>query len=300
MNTIILGNGLVAKSLAKRLQEARENVTIVSRSIDDKTDGVNYIQSTLDEIPGRPDIFEGIDNVIHTMCSSTPASSMADISKDAYENVFLNIKLLDALKQMPLKKLVFLSSGGAIYGDQHNEYSTEADPTNPVSAYGAGKLAIEKYLYLYNYHFGLNYVTLRPSNVYGYTKNLKKKAGVINHLLNCAVRGETFNLWGSPDNKKDYLYVDDLANAIEIILTNGEALHNRTYNLSAGHTISIGEIIAIVERLTGKQIAIEKESSAKFDVSNIAVNSDLFRKDFNWTPSYDVEKGISAILSQYS
>ena len=300
MNTLILGNGLVAKSLAKKLQQEKGNITIVSRSIDDKIDGVNYVQSTLEEISGRLDLFEGIDNVVHTMCSSTPASSMTDISKDAYENVFLNIKLLDALKQVPLKKLVFLSSGGAIYGDQHNEYSTEADATNPVSAYGAGKLAVEKYLYLYNYHFGLNYVTLRPSNVYGYTKSLKKKAGVINHLLNCAVQDETFKLWGSPDNKKDYLYVDDLANAIETLLGNDGTLNNRTYNLSAGHTVSIGEIIAIVEKLTGKQINIEKESSAKFDVSNIAVNSDLFRKDFSWTPSYDVEKGISAMLSQYS
>lgn len=300
MNTLILGNGLVAKSLVKKLQQENGTVTVVSRSIDDKIGGVNYIQSTLEEIPGRADLFEGADNIVHTMCSSTPASSMTDISKDAYENVYLNIKLFDALKQWPLKKLVFLSSGGAVYGDQHKEYSTEADPTSPVSAYGAGKLAVEKYLYLYNYHFGLNYITLRPSNVYGYTRNLKKKAGVINHLLNCAVQGDTFKLWGSPDNKKDYLYVDDLANAIAVVLNSSETLNNRTYNLSAGHTVSIGEIIAIVEKLTGKPIQIEKESSAKFDVSNIAVNSDLFRKDFSWTPAYDVEKGISAILSEYA
>jgi UDP-glucose 4-epimerase len=299
MNSIILGNGLIGKAIACKLLKERHNVTIASRSVDEKIDGVTYVQNNFEQIVSNTALFENADNVIQTICTSSPASSMQDIYKDAFENVLLNVKLLETLRQHPVQKLIFLSSGGSVYGNEAVNNVDEKHPTHPISAYGVAKINVEKYLYLYGYHFGLNYLVLRPSNVYGYIKNLKKPQGVINHIIDCTLSNKKFKLWGSLENRKDYLYVDDLAEAVAVALEFKGKYTTAIYNLSNGTTSSLGEIINLVQSVTGKCVSIEKQEGAKFDVSNIDVNGSLFKKDFDWVPQYDIESGIRQIVSKY-
>ncbi|MEO7923973.1 MAG: NAD-dependent epimerase/dehydratase family protein [Chitinophagaceae bacterium] len=299
MRTLILGNGLIGKAIARKLVTAKHDIVIASRSADDKIDGVKYVQNSFEEIVNNATLFANADNVIHTICTSSPASSMQDIYKDAYENVLLNVKLIEMLRQHPVQKLIFLSSGGSVYGNEAVTDVDEKHPTHPISAYGVAKINVEKYLYLYGYHFGLNYLVLRPSNVYGYIKNLKKSQGVINHIIDCTLRNKQFKLWGSLENRKDYLYVDDLAEAVAIALQRKEKYTTAIYNLSNGITSSLGMIITMVEKVTGKRMNMEVQEGAKFDVSSINVNGFLFKTDFNWTPQYDIESGIRKIISQY-
>jgi UDP-glucose 4-epimerase len=299
MRTLILGNGLIGKAIARKLLKEKHEITIVSRSADEKIDGVTYVQNNFEQIVSNTALFENADNVIQTICTSSPASSMHDIYKDAFENVLLNVKLLEILRKNPIKKLIFLSSGGSVYGNEAVDNVDEKHPTNPISAYGVAKINVEKYLYLYGYHFDLNYLVLRPSNVYGYIKNLKKPQGVINHIIDCSLKGKQFKLWASLENRKDYLYVDDLAVAVTVALQQEGKYTTPIYNLSNGTTTSLGEIIGLVENVTGKRLSMEKQEGVKFDVSSIDVNGSLFKKDFNWTPQYDIESGIRKIISQY-
>lgn len=299
MRTLILGNGLIGKSLARKLLSENHNVVIASRSATEKIDGVNYVENSFEEITANSALFENADNVIQTICTSSPASSMQDIYKDAYENVLLNVKLMEMLRQHPVKKFIFLSSGGSVYGNEAVNDVDELHPTHPISAYGVAKINVEKYLYLYGYHFGLNYLVLRPSNVYGYIKNLKKPQGVISHIIECTLNNKLFKLWGSLENRKDYLYVDDLAEAVAVALRHEGNYTTAIYNLSNGTTSSLGEIITMVEKVTGKKINIVKQEGAKFDVSSIDVNGSLFKKDFDWASRYDIESGIRKIISQY-
>lgn len=225
---------------------------------------------------------------------------MENIIQDAYENVLLNVKLMDVVSKLNLKRFIFLSSGGSVYGIGPASGSiNEENPTNPISAYGVAKLSVEKYLQLYGYHHGLNYLIIRPSNVYGFIRNLKKPQGVINHVLDCVLNEKTFKLWGSPENRKDYLYVDDLAEAISLVLKREDKLPATIYNLAYGETHSIGEIIAIAEQITGKKMAIEPVPGAKFDVNSIEVDGTLFRHDFNWKPRTNIKEGIEGIIRQY-
>lgn len=299
MKIVILGNGLIGKATAEKLVADNCDVMIASRSIDERTEGVQYVQLSFEEIIGSSSIFENADTVIQTISTSSPASSMNNICTDAHDNVLLNVQLIDRLVKLGIPKFIFLSSGGAVYGkDAAGKKIDETHATEPISAYGVAKLAVEKYLQLYGYHYGLNYLIIRPSNVYGLIKNLKKPQGVINHIIDSTLNQKKFRLWGSPVNRKDYLYTGDLAEALALAAVQQESFPSRIYNIAYGETHSIGEIISIVEKLTGKKLDIEQVTAAGFDVTNIEVDGSRFRQDFNWRPVTDLENGIARILSK--
>lgn len=299
MKTLILGNGLIAKAIARRLISVKQDVTIVSRNTDDQLAGVSYQKYSLEEVVAHTELFNEADSIIHTISTTAPANSMTNIFQDAYENVLLNIRLIDLLAKLKGKKFIFLSSGGAVYGNPVASPVNEDHATHPISAYGVAKLSVEKYLHLYGYNFGLNYLILRPSNIYGYIKSIKKPQGVINHLLDCAYNNKPFKLWGSIDNSKDYLYIDDFAEAVMLTLNHQGPVSGTVYNISFGKPHSLAKIISIIEKVTCKKITIEEVGETKFDVKNINVDSALFKKDFNWKPQYEINDGIAKIISQY-
>ena len=146
MRTLILGNGLIGKAIARKLIAEKHVVTIASRTAAEKIDGVNYVENSFEEIVNNKELFINADNVIQTICTSSPASSMQDIYKDAYENVLLNVKLMEMLRQYPVQKFIFLSSGGSVYGNEAVNDVDETHPTHPISAYGVAKINVEKYL----------------------------------------------------------------------------------------------------------------------------------------------------------
>ena len=299
MKIVILGNGLIGKAIAAKLAADNHEVVMASRSIEDRVEGVQYRQHSFEEIIKAAGLFEGADAVIQTISTSSPASSMLDICTDAHDNVLQNVQLIDRLAKLGTAKFIFLSSGGAVYGkDAAGKKIDESHATEPISAYGVAKLAVEKYLQLYGYHFGLNYLIIRPSNVYGFIKNLKKPQGVINHIIDATLNQKKFRLWGSAENRKDYLYAEDLAEAIALAVLQQDNYRSRIYNVAYGETHSIGDIISIVEKLTGQKLGIEKVTAAGFDVTNIEVDGSRFRQDFNWCPATDLESGIARILSK--
>jgi len=299
MQIYILGNGLIGSTLAGQLDALGHEVTVISRSAGQESGRIKYMQHELKDIAENAAFFSGADLVIHAISSSSPASSMSNIWQDAYDQILLNIRLFETLSSFPDKKIIFISSGGAVYGHPFNERADERHPTDPVSAYGVGKLSAEKYLQLYGYQRGLDYLILRPSNVYGFVEHVRKPQGVINHLLNSALQDLPFQLWGALENHKDYLYVDDLAEAITLIVQKSGHLGGKCYNISHGSLCSLGQIIAIVEKVTNKKIQLSQGKEARFDVSNIEVDSSLFKKEYNWQPKTGIEQGISLIFQKH-
>lgn len=299
MKTLILGNGLIAKGVARKIVMDKRDVVIASRNIEDKIDHVSYEQCSLEEISSKKELFDGVDTIIHTISTSAPSNSMSNIYQDAFDNILQNIKLIELISKLKDKRFIFLSSGGAVYGNPAGAIVNETHTTSPISAYGVAKLSVEKYLHLYGYHFGLNYLIIRPSNIYGFIKNIKKPQGVVNHLLDCAFNNKAFKLWGSIHNSKDYLYIDDFAEALILALNHKTTYPANIYNISFGKTHSLAEIVEIVETKTGQKITIEPAGESKFDVKNINVDSSLFKHQFNWKPFFDIETGIEKIVEQY-
>lgn len=291
---LILGNGFVGAALSERLTEMNLDVKVFSSKAGSVKE-VDYREGDFRSIENHKDFFEDISFVVQTIHTSVPYSSMLDVVQDAKDNIISNIKLLEVLKEKSIKNSIFISSGGAIYGDQHVGYIDETSFPKPISAYGVAKLSIEHYINLYNKHYGLNTAIIRPSNLYGLGQDIRKKQGVITHLI-ASIRDKTkFQLWGDGNGKKDYIHIDDFVNALVKVISSPPQ-GGKLYNISGGHEHSVNELIQKIENAYGGKIEMEMLSVQPFDVMNVSLNSNEFRKDYNWSPKYSIDEGIENVI----
>ncbi|MDD4993349.1 MAG: NAD-dependent epimerase/dehydratase family protein [Paludibacter sp.] len=180
------------------------------------------------------------DLTIHSISSTVPATSQ-NIRYDIESNLIPTIDLLNLLIEFDNKNIIYISSGGAVYGQSIlNHKHKENDNTMPLSSYGVVKLAIEKYLYQYQHHYGLNSLILRLANPYG-PYHFSTKQGVINVALRAAIEKKDFTVWGDGTAQKDYIFIEDFCKILLQLVEN--SVTNRTLNIGSGKTISIMEIL---------------------------------------------------------
>lgn len=208
-----------------------------------------------------------IDLVIHAISSTVPANS-DDMEFDIRTNLIPTINLLNILKEFNVKNIVYISSGGAIYGKQGNKHS-ESDEASPISSYGIVKLAIEKYLLLSARQYGLRPLILRPSNLYG-LYHYSKKQGVINIAINNALSGQKLFVWGTGENKKDYIYIEDFCRILFSLIEKN--IFNEVINVGSGDLLSVNKIlIAIKEMIPGFEW--QYQEAATFDVPEVILDT---------------------------
>ena len=229
-----------------------------------------------------------IDMVIHLINTNDPSSSNKNIIYDIKSNLINTINLLDIMLKYKCKNIVFLSSGGTIYGvSKDRKKKKETDSKNPISSYGIVKLTIEKYLQLYNKLFGLNYLILRPSNPYGEYHNSQKQ-GIINVILKKVFNGETVEIWGDGTVVRDFIYVKDLVKIIVDLIES--KIQNDIFNIGSGKGYSINDIIEITQNEIGN-FKLEFKDARKVDVPYLILNTDKLERqlDLNLT---SIEDGI--------
>jgi UDP-glucose 4-epimerase len=222
-----------------------------------------------------------IDYVFHFISTTVPANSNDNIRYDIESNLVSTINLLDICKAYKIKNILFISSGGAIYGVSQNYVHNENDNLFPNSSYGIMKLTIEKYLKLYNHLYQLNYLCLRLSNPYG-AFHLSKKQGLINIALRKAVNKKEFNVWGDGSNLKDYIYVEDVARIIFTLLK--QRVINQVLNIGSNKGYSINEILDIIKNFI-PSFKINYKEAKSFDVSKVILNTEALLEfiDFELT-----------------
>ena len=204
-----------------------------------------------------------IDTVIHLINTNNPSSSNTNIIFDIKSNLINTINLLNIMLKYNCKNIVFLSSGGTIYGvSKERNNKKEADLKNPISSYGIVKLTIEKYLHLYNNLYGLNYLILRPSNPYG-EYHYSQKQGIINVILKKVLNKETVEIWGDGSVVRDFIYVKDLVKIIVELIEN--KIKNDIFNIGSGKGYSINDIIEIIQKVMGN-FKLEYKDARKVDV----------------------------------
>ena len=231
---------------------------------------------------------EKIDYVIHLISTTTPSSSIENIVYDIESNLTNTIKLLETIIKYTCQNILFLSSGGTVYGiSEPGSELKETDPTNPISSYGIIKLVIEKYLYLYNRLHGLNYLILRPSNPYGEYHN-NPRQGLLNVILKKILNNETIEIWGDGSVVRDFIYIKDLAKIIVALIE--KDITNEVINVGTGIGFSVNQIIEIIRKEIG-DFNIKYESSRTVDVSYSVLNIDKLKSciDTNFT---SIEEGI--------
>ena len=266
MNLLILGAaGFIGTNLAIQLAgNIEDKITLVDKNEDyffniEKFNfsNVEIKESTLDENMDFS-ILEDHDIIYHLVSTNVPTTSNQHISQDIQANVLFSSNLFDACVKYGVKKVVFISSGGTVYGKESSCPLSENTPTNPISSYGVQKITIEKLLYLYNYMYGLDYRIIRLANPYGPYQRPDGVLGAVTTFTYKALKGEEINVYGDGFVIRDFIYIQDAINAI-IKVVNGESEHH-VFNLGCGYGTSIKKLLETIEdALDIKVNVIDKE-----------------------------------------
>lgn len=237
------------------------------------------------------DALAGCDVCFHLVSTTLPKSSNADPVFDVETNVMGTLRLLTHAVKAGVKKVVFVSSGGTVYGVPKIVPIDETHPTDPISSYGITKLAIEKYLHLFHELHGLEYVTLRVSNPYGERQRTRASQGAIAIFLGKVLRGETVDIWGDGETLRDYVYIGDVAEAL--IMAAGHAGATRTFNIGSGVGLSINQLLSDIEHATGLKSKRNYAPARGFDVPRSVLAIDRAKKELGWQPRTNFTEGLA-------
>lgn len=292
MRILILGgNGFIGRKLTEHLLVSNE-IIVFDKYIPKSTQripNVKYISGDFQNFNLLQEAINNVDVIYHLISATVPYTANQDPFKDFELNLISTVKFLHILQERSFKRLIYLSSGGTVYGDPKYLPISESHPLNPKGFYGATKLAIENYVRLYAKKYGFEFIIARPSNPYGPGQKWKSNQGVITKFIYNNLTNNEIELWGDGTEIRDYIYIDDLC-SILAKLTEGKC--NETYNIGSGSGTSLSEILEILPTVTGIQPIIRKKESLSFAVKEIVLDIKKIEKDYNFRPKIDINKGM--------
>jgi len=293
------GNGFIGSHLVDRLaSQPGTSVTVFDiypRLYGPLPAHTNFIQGNLNDIGSiRKALVDfNIKLVYHTAWANIPESAQKNVIADLETNVIPTVHLLDACCEVGIKRFIFLSSGGGVYGIPNKIPIPESHPTNPINAYGVTKLTIEKYLGMYEHLYGLENIILRPSVPYGPRQNPHRRQGVVSAFIYNALMKRPVIIWGNgKDIIRDFFYIDDLVEAliqVQEIPAGSEAV----YNLGGSTPYSLDDIVRIVQDVLGIAIEVRQESPRAFDVPHLVLDISHAMNVLRWSPKTSVENGVA-------
>ena len=209
-------------------------------------------------------------------------------------NVCGSVSLLEACKKHGVRKVIYASTGGAVYGEPAMLPVPETHAVNPLDPYGASKHHVEHYLFLYKANFGIDYTILRYPNVYGPRQNPHGEAGVVAIFTALMMNGGQPRINGSGQQLRDFLHVSDVAGAS--VLASGGAGSGGIFNLGTGAGTSVNQIYDLLAELTGFAAAKVYAPAKEGEVTQIYLDSTLARRSLGWTPAYSLRDGLASTV----
>ncbi|WP_254215365.1 NAD-dependent epimerase/dehydratase family protein [Burkholderia multivorans] len=241
---------------------------------------------------------EGMDVVFHFVSTTLPKSSNDDPIFDIRSNVGGTLCLLNQMVKHDVKRIVFASSGGTVYGAPEHMPIREDHPTNPVVSYGIAKLTIEKYLSLYRRQYGLDTIVLRVANPYGWGQRRGSAQGAVGEFISRAMSGERIDIWGDGSVVRDYLYVSDVARAFLLAVEYSGA--ETVFNIGSGVGTSLNELVASIEAVLGYEVDRRYCHGRSFDVPVSVLDISRARREFGWTPIVNFETGLRKTVEWFA
>ena len=223
-----------------------------------------------------------IDMVVHSLSTTIPLGTN-NARFDIETNLVPTIKLMDCMLEHRVYDIVYISSGGAIYGNGYEGAHKEDENASPISSYGVVKLTVEKYLMQYAAPYGLRPIVLRLSNPYG-SYHYSKKQGLINVALAAALGNERFVVWGDGTAEKDYIYVRDFVSIMFQLVDQG--IHSKAINVGSGQVASVNQILCEIKQMI-PSFSWEYKESSKLDVSHFELDTTLLS---SYIGAYDFVK----------
>ena len=293
---IMGGAGFLGSNLADALLSGGGEVRIFDRlgippyrgfSPDEK---MEWLLGDFNSVSDVEMAVQGIQIVYHLISTTLPKTSNDDPIFDVENNVIGTLKLLEAARRAGVEKIIFASSGGTVYGIPEQIPISEDHPTNPLSSYGIGKLAIEKYLRLYHALHGLNYSILRLANPYGERQRVKAAQGAVAVFLHKAMTDLPVEVWGDGSVVRDYIDVSDVVRAmVSVAEYEGE---ERLFNIGSGCGKSLKDILATIEIILKRPVQRIYKPKRVFDVPVNVLNISRAAHHLDWRPQISFEAGI--------
>ena len=282
-----LSRALVAKGVRPRIF-TRPSSTICS--IEDILPQVDLAYGNFGDDVVLQNATKGVDTVFHLISTTFPSMTVETSFHDVLSNLLPTIRLLEACIAHGVKKIVYASSGGTVYGEPVTIPITENHPLIPKSAYGQSKLTIEGYLASYARTANLCVDILRISNPYGPGRNPFRVQGLVAAAMCCASSGRVLQIYGTGDAIRDYIYIDDVTDAM---LKAANMSGSFTVNISSGEGHSVLEIVNAVEKISGRSIHREFIPARKDDVRvNILSNRRAY-EIYRWRPKVSLDVGLT-------
>lgn len=301
MNITILGAaGFIGTNLAIAL--AKDNhVTVVDQHMDyfsamkDLKLNVIYRKADFTASFDYDELLENTDVLYHLISTTTPSTSNKNIAEELTANVVVTSEILEACVRKRVKKVVFISSGGTVYGKDIVCPVVEETTANPISSYGIQKLTIEKLLYLYNYLYNLDYRIIRLANPYGPYQRPNGVLGVVTTFTYKALKNEEIVVYGDGTVVRDFIYIDDAVRGIlNIVQYSGEY---KLFNLGQGKGTSVNQVIHTIEKVLGKKLPVKYLSGRKVDVPVNYLDINRYESACGNLNPMSLEAGISKTLA---
>jgi UDP-glucose 4-epimerase len=236
-------------------------------------------------------IATGFDAVIHCVSTTTPKSSNESPEFDIQSNVIGTLYLLDICVKHNVGKLVFLSSGGTIYGDiGDRDMVDETHAVRPMCSYGVSKLTIEHYLDVYRHLRGLNYVALRLSNPYGERQSPLRALGALTVFLHRTLKRQNIEIWGDGGVTRDFIYVGDVASAVYLASTKPVS---GVFNVGTGTGLSLRDILVHIAKTVGREPTVDWLASRSFDVPRIVLDASKLKTATDWRCMTPLRDGVA-------
>jgi UDP-glucose 4-epimerase len=292
---LIGGAGFIGRHLVESLHSIGREVTVLSRR--DSADArlcaeCSYVKGDFSDLSVLAPLLDTHEEVIHLAYATVPNTSFADPLADLLGNLPPAVQLFEQLAKRG-SKLIYVSSGGTVYGNQTVLPIPETAPTNPISPYGVTKLTLEKYAALYRATHGLNVVIVRPANAYGPGQKPFSGQGFIASAIGSVLKGDPIKIFGAEGTLRDYVHVQDLADGITAALVHGMA--GEVYNIGTGQGISNLEMVKILTPIM-QEISYKPEvlhlPDRVFDVKANVLDSTKIKIETGWQPKVPLVEGL--------
>jgi UDP-glucose 4-epimerase len=296
------GAGFIGSTVANRLTELDHEVAV----FDDLSTGFREF------VPERARFDQGdladahaIDRCIaefrpevvsHHAAQIDVRKSVERPSDDARTNVLGGIALLESCTRHGVRKVIYASTGGAIYGEGRTLPANEDHPVNPESPYGVSKHTVEHYLHFWNLVHRLDYTALRYPNVYGPRQNPHGEAGVNAIFIGLMLEGRTPRIFGDGTQVRDYLYVDDVVEANVLALTRGSG---RILNLGTGIGVSVNDIVRELNAILGTRLVPTHEAARPGEIQRIYLDASRAAEELGWRPRVPFREGLGRTVEWF-
>ena len=300
---VIGGTGFIGAHLVAMLQATGREITVIGRNplpTRPLPANVRYIAGDYGDNYFLRGVLQDADEVVMLAYTTVPKSSFEDPVRDILDNLPAAVKLFETACALGLKKLVFVSSGGTVYGRALRFPLDEGQPTDPISPYGITKLSTEKYALMFHELESLPVVCVRPGNAFGEGQKPFVGQGFVATAIVSILQGRELVLFGESGTIRDYVHVSDVAEGILASLNHGTP--GECYNIGSGIGLSNREVLDAIEpfaRAAGRDIGLKIMPARRFDVPANVLDCHKLRSETGWKPAISFDEGIERTWHWY-